>query len=451
MKTVVVTGATGFVGKRLTLELLKRGYLVRVHTRDEKRARDGLRLPVTFHEKLTPELFEGASAVFHLAGENVAGSRWSPQAKKKILESRTKATDEIIRTIRQTKTPPTTFISASAIGIYGDRGDKILSEESSYGQDFLAEVCRGWELSGAAFSGRKVFLRTGIVLGHGGALEKMLLPFRLGAGGKLASGKQWMSWIHVDDLVSMYVYALENERMSGAYNAVAPQPVTNQAFTKTLADVLGRPALFPVPAIALKLLFGEMSTVLLGSQRVSSRKIQSEGFSFRFSGLTDALTDILRPLNLNGAYVFEDVHWLPESPEKVFPFFSEAKNLETITPPWLNFHIQKTSTPEIAKGTLIDYKLRIKGVPAHWKTLISRWEQGRAFVDEQLKGPYKTWHHTHEFLPLNGGTLMQDRVIYRMPFGPLGDVVRKIMVESDIRKIFNYRSQIIGTIFPWKK
>lgn len=190
-----------------------------------------------------------------------------------------------------------------------------------------------------------------------------------------------------------------------------------------------------------------MSAVLLGSQRVSAEKVKSLGFRFKFPELSEALNDLLRPRGVSSGYVHEDVKWIPQSPSEVFPFFSEAKNLETITPPWLNFHIVGMNTPAINEGTLIDYKLRIKGVPAKWKTRISEWVPGERFVDEQLKGPYRIWHHTHEFIPLAGGTLMRDRVVYQMPFGILGDIVRELVVGNDVRTIFAYRSKVIDQTF----
>ena len=275
----------------------------------------------------------------------------------------------------------------------------------------------------------------------------MLPAFRLGVGGKLGRGNQWMSWIHLRDLVNLYVFALENESVTGPMNATAPAPVTNEDFTKMLGKSLNRPVIFPVPATALKLLFGEMSSVLLDSQWVSPKKAQELGFHFTYPHLTPALEEILRPLGLPGAYVFEEVQWLPEKTSVVFPFFAEAKNLEKITPPWLNFHITAMSTPEITEGSLIDYRLRIKGVPARWRTLISSWKPGICFVDEQLKGPYKIWHHTHHFQPLRRGTLMKDCVVYQMPFGPLGDLVRLLVVAGDIRKIFGYRRKIIDELY----
>lgn len=447
-KIIVLTGATGFIGKALTLELLLKGYELRVLTSNLERAKEKLPLPVKFFDSLSNELFNDAHAVIHLAGEPIAERRWSPAVKSRIRDSRTQGTKNIINAIKASARPPKIFISSSAIGFYGERGSEILNEESSAGSGFLADVCKSWEESSQDFQGRRVLVRTGIVLGDGGALAKMLPPFRLGVGGKLSKGDQWMSWIHLSDLVRLFIFALETESVSGPVNGVAPDPLTNISFTKTLGNVLNRPTIFPVPTIALKIIFGEMSTVLLGSQRVNPDRAKKSGFNFNFPTLKVALTDLLKPRGISAGYTHEDVKWISQSPDQVFPFFSEAKNLETITPPWLNFHIVAMDTPSIKEGTLIDYRLKIKGVPARWRTRIAEWVPGERFVDEQLKGPYSIWHHTHEFLPLAGGTLMRDRVVYQMPFGILGDIVRELVVGKDVRTIFAYRSKIIDQKFP---
>lgn len=447
-KAIVVTGATGFVGKKLCLELILRGYDLRVISRNPERARETLALPARYFGKSSPEVFEGAHAVIHLAGEPIAERRWSQAVKREIRRSRKEGTQEIVRDLAHCKNPPKILVGTSAIGIYGERGMEILSEESARGSGFLSDVCAEWEEAYQEFPYRRVILRVGVVLGHGGALEKMLPAFRLGGGGKLASGNQWMSWVHIDDLVGMYMHGLENENLSGVYNAVAPGTVTNSEFTRGLAKVLHRPAIFPVPGLALRLIFGEMSKVLLGSQRVSADKILAAGFSFRFPRLDLAFQDLLKPLGITGAYTFEAMKWVPQDRSEVFPFFSEARNLEKITPPWLNFRIQKLSTDAIEEGTLIDYRLKIKGVPVGWRTRISSWNPPEVFVDEQLRGPYRVWHHTHRFVPLRNGTLMIDRVVYQMPFGILGDIARLLMVKKDVQTIFGYRSQVIGRMFP---
>lgn len=447
-KIIVLTGATGFVGRALSLELLLKGYELRVFTTNLARAKEKLALPIAFFTSLSPELFNDAHAVIHLAGEPIAENRWSTAVKDRIRDSRTLGTKKIIDAMKASARPPKIFISSSAIGFYGDRGSEVLSEESAAGTGFLADVCKAWEEASKDFQGRRVLVRTGVVLGDGGALAKMLLPFRLGGGGKLASGNQWMSWIHLSDMVGLYLFSLENDSVSGAVNGVAPGAVTNIEFTKALGSALSRPTIFPVPSLALKIVFGEMSTVLLGSQRVSAERAKKLGYNFLYPDIKSALTNLLRPRGISAGYTHDDVKWISQSPEQVFPFFSEAKNLETITPPWLNFHIVAMNTPSIQEGTLIDYKLKIKGVPARWRTRIAEWVPGKKFVDEQLKGPYRIWHHTHEFIPLAGGTLMKDSVVYQMPFGILGDIVRQLVVGNDVRTIFAYRSKIIDQKFP---
>lgn len=449
MKKVVVTGGTGFIGEKLCLELLRRGYAVTILTRDAKRAAERLPLPYQFvswdsKSPLAAQVVEGAEAVIHLAGESVAGQRWNPEVKKKIHDSRVLSTRRLAEAIDASKQKPKVFIGASGIGIYGNRGAEWLSEASAPGKDFLAQVCLDWEAAYRSSAPRTVILRTGLVLGsNGGALEKMLPPFRFGVGGKIGDGQAWMSWIHLDDLVALYIFALENPQVNGALNAVAPEPVTNAEFTRTLGRVLHRPTLFPVPLLALRLALGESATALLASQRVRSRASSDFQFPFRFPTLTTALNDLLAPLGLHGAYVFSAALWIKAPRSPVFSFFSAAKNLEAITPPWLKFRVLKTSTPAIQQGTLIDYKLLLKGMPIRWRTLIEQWQPEDFFVDRQLRGPYRDWHHTHEFIELAGGTLMTDRVVYQLPLGVLGDIAHALMVKKDVRTIFQFRRSVI--------
>ncbi len=450
-KIIVVTGATGFVGRKLCLELLLKGYDLRILTRNPASAREALPYPVEFYPwdgKSVPpsKYFEGSHAVIHLAGEPIAQGRWSAETKKAIETSRSVGTEAIVKSVTACALPPKILIGTSAIGIYGDRGDEILKEGSTHGTGFLADVCEKWEKAYEAFSGKLSILRVGVVLGYGGALDKMLPPFRMGVGGILASGKQWMSWIHHDDLVSMYIHALENDSFSGIFNATASVPVTNTQFTKAMGRALSRPVLFPIPAFMLKIIFGEMSQVLLGSQRVDSERATKMGFKFKFQDIDSALTDLLRPLGKTSGYVHEAAKWVPYKLDFVFTFFSEAKNLEKITPPWVDFRVQKLSTARIEKGSVIDYKLKIKGLPAKWRSEITTWKPMEYFVDEQLKGPYKLWHHTHSFIPLKNGTLMTDRVIYQMPLGILGDFMRLVLVHRDVKTIFAYRSKVIEDV-----
>jgi len=274
---IAVTGASGFIGRRLTERLRAEGHTVR-----EISLRRGTPMVPVCH------------AVVHLAGEPVA-QRWTRSARERILTSRVEGTKSLVKALSEH--PPPVLISASGIGYYGSRGDEILTERSKPGADFLAQVVIGWEREARAaeqLGVRVVPLRFGMVLGRGGgALKKMLLPFRLGLGGRLGSGRQWMSWIHLDDLISLMGFAIESAECKGAMNAVAPHPVTNAEFTHDLARALHRPAIFPVPEFALKLLYGEMSQVILGSQRVVPEAALQAGFEFRFPELGPALRHIM--------------------------------------------------------------------------------------------------------------------------------------------------------------
>jgi uncharacterized protein (TIGR01777 family) len=240
-------------------------------------------------------------AVIHLAGEPIA-QRWTEAAKKRIYDSRVEGTRQLVNGLSAQSNRPRVLVCASAVGIYGSRGDEILTEKSPPGAGFLPRVAIGWEESartGEALGIRVISLRFGMLLGHGGALAKLLPPFRLGAGGRLGSGRQWMSWIHIDDAVSLILFAIENTAgaaLRGSVNATAPHPVTNDEFTRRLAAALHRPAIFPVPAFALKLAFGEMSEVLLDSQRVLPTAAQAAGFHFQYPELAAALENILGTL-----------------------------------------------------------------------------------------------------------------------------------------------------------
>jgi uncharacterized protein (TIGR01777 family) len=298
---IVVTGATGFVGQALVQRLAQEGHDVQILIR---KPRTGLppQIRYSIWDALQNDppvaALEGAEAVIHLAGAPIT-QRWTDASKRDIRASRAGGTQRLIAAMSQLSTHPRVLISGSAVGYYGSRGDEILTEASPPGQGFLAEVCEEWESAanlGLALNMRVVRLRTGIVLGReGGALARMLPAFRAGAGGRLGSGEQWMSWIHLDDLVAMILAALTNEKFNGAVNAVAPGPVRNSEFTQSLASELRRPAIFPAPMFLLRLLFGELAdAVFEASQRVMPAAAEKAGFEFRFTELRPALRDLLR-------------------------------------------------------------------------------------------------------------------------------------------------------------
>jgi uncharacterized protein len=246
---------------------------------------------------LVPESVSGFDSVIHLAGESIA-TRWTEARKRRIVESRVLATQHLAAALSKAQQRPRVFICASAIGYYGNRGDEILREDSPSGEGFVGEVCRRWEAAAQSVSAagiRSVQIRTGIVLSaHGGALAKMLPPFRIGVGGNIGNGRQWMSWIDLRDEVGAIQHLLTNESISGPVNLVSPNPIRNAEFTKTLASVLRRPAIFPMPAFAARLAFGQMADeLLLASQRVQPAKLAASGYKFQYSDLRSSLQTIL--------------------------------------------------------------------------------------------------------------------------------------------------------------
>jgi len=299
MSRILVSGASGPIGTALLPSLKAGGAQVARLTRSTAGAGGGgeERIPWDPSQPIAPDKVSGFDAVIHLAGESIVG-RWTDAKKARIRESRSAGTKHLVLALALAKDKPQVFISSSAIGYYGNRADEVLNEESAPGAGFLADVCREWESATqlAASAGiRTVQIRTGVVLSpKGGALGKMLTPFKMGVGGKIGSGRQWMSWIDVQDMVGAIHHILKSDLLQGPVNMVAPRPVTNADFTKTLASVLSRPAIFPVPEFAVKLLFGEMGeTVLLGSQRVEPVKLVTSGYPFRFSDLRSSLQTIV--------------------------------------------------------------------------------------------------------------------------------------------------------------
>lgn len=455
---ILITGATGLVGTKLLEELFLKGYSdVRVLTRNKKRAEENSLFPIEAYEwdpsksYIDPKALDNVDIVFHLAGESVAKGRWTDKKKKEILESRTKSSRLLMDAIQHSSTTPKKIISASAIGIYGNRGDEDLNSDSKHGEGFLADVCKKWEehILNHSIEGLKSHvLRVGIVLANnGGALKQMLPPFKAGVAGILGNGKQYMSWIHIKDLVSQFIFIMENDCKQQAYNGVSPSPVSNNVFTKTLGSVLRRPTIIPTPAFGLKIIFGEMSDILLASQKVHPSNLVSEGFSFDFKDLKDALEDILIH-DVNGESKLTKFQWLKSKKKEVFDFFSDEMNLEKITPPYLNFKVLNKSTERIEAGTLIDYKLSLHGVPVKWSTRINKFENDEYFIDEQIKGPYSKWVHTHTFYSFANGTLIKDEVVYKVPMGILGRLFAEPFVRKDLANIFNYRREAIRKLLP---
>jgi uncharacterized protein len=300
MARVLVTGASGPIGRALLPTLNANGAHVTRLTRDDSQQLSAEERTLSWDpsQPFTADVLSGFDAVIHLAGETIVG-RWTETKKKNIRDSRVIGTKHISDALAHAKDKPEVFICASAVGYYGNRGDEVLTEQSEAGSGFLADVCREWESAtqAAVESGiRTVLIRTGVVLSpERGALGKMLPAFKMGVGGRVGDGRQWMSWIDVQDLVGAIHHILKSDLLSGPINMVAPRPVTNSEFTTTLGSVLSRPTVFPIPAFAVKLIFGEMGeTVLLGSQRVEPTQLVSSGYPFRYRTLRASLENTLK-------------------------------------------------------------------------------------------------------------------------------------------------------------
>jgi uncharacterized protein (TIGR01777 family) len=301
-KNVLITGGTGFIGKHLTVELLKKGYSVSMLTRNSKPNTHDITYYVwdVSDQKMDETAILNADYIIHLAGENIVEKKWTPQRKEEIRDSRVQSAQLIYSVLKKHNKRIDAFVSASGIGYYGSlNGEGICTENTLPANDFIGKVCQEWEKSADLMAGlgiRTVKIRTGLVLGKNEGIVKKLVPiFKRGFGSGLGSGKQYMPWIHIQDLCSIYIEAIENKNMTGAYNATINDSTTNLSFSKTLANALGRPIWLPnIPSFLMRMGMGEMSSIILTGRRVSSDKIRKLGFRFQYKGLKKALKDCLK-------------------------------------------------------------------------------------------------------------------------------------------------------------
>jgi hypothetical protein len=439
-----ITGATGLIGTSLISQLLLSGHQVRALTRTPKKI---TQLPEknSYHwkeKRIPPSFLAHCDAVIHLAGEGIADRYWTQERKQKLWDSRISSTKSLVTALGSLSPAerPKVLVSASAIGIYplSTQAD----EESELGDGFLSELCVQWEKSAREAENlgmRTIQLRTGLVLSKKGGILAKTGPVILG------NGKQWMSWIHINDVVNFILYALENESCQGPYNLTAPHPVTNEVFTKTVARTYQIPITIKAPSRLLKILLGQMSSLVLANQKIFPKRTLASGFAFQFTKFEDAIADLIGGSSFLDHY-FSAKQFIPRERSEIYPFFTEAQNLETLTPPWLHFQVKKQSTTLLQEGTLIDYQLKIHGIPAKWRTLISHWNPDQGFVDEQLKGPYRKWHHVHTFETIPGGTLISDDVTFRLPGWIFGRLLLPF-IQRDIEKIFQYRQEKIQELY----
>jgi hypothetical protein len=467
MSQIVVLGGTGFIGRALILGLQGRGHAVTVLARSPERARAQLPVGVEVadfrDDAALTAVVARADAVFDLAGESIAGKRWTRRRKQVLIASRVDTRRRLVDAIAKRANELPVLIATSAVGWYGDRGDEELSDASAPGTGFLADLCRDWEaVAAGARASRVVITRFGIVLGReGGALRPLLRVARLGLAGPLGGGAQWVSWIHIDDLVGALVHLLDGAARSGPLAVTAPSPVRQRELACAIGDAVHRRARLPTPRAALRLGLGEQADMLLASQRVIPRALLAAGFAFRFPRLEDALADLageqvaivpVRRTDLPEAgylrrrrprFTLRTRTDLDAPLADVFAFFSSPKNLAALTPPGLAFQIEGDAGAPIDAGTTIDYRIRVAGLPLRWRTRIERWAPGALFVDSQERGPYRAWWHEHHFIERDGKTIMEDVVHYAPPLGPLGAVANRLFVAPMLRRIFGFRRDAI--------
>lgn len=475
---VLLTGATGFVGRALVLRLQRDGHTITALVRSVPRARAVLGADVALVDLAAGkaglvEAVANADAIVNLSGEPIAGGRWTASRRAAIVDSRVGFTDRLVEAIASAPRRPRVLLSASAVGYYGDRGDESLDESSPPGTGFLAETCVQWEAAAerATPLGLRVArLRLGVVMGLGGGFLERLLPLvRMGLGARLGNGRQWMPWIHIDDLADLFATALTDERYVGPIDAVAPGAVRLGQLMQSLAGALGRDAGLVVPAAGLRLALGEAADVVLDGQQLRGARLAALGFQHRHADVDSAfaaLAELLGTIAIDKITPetpppLADVPYLKEGRPThllrsritldapladVFAFFSRPENLGLITPAGMAFRIREAPT-SVEEGSVIDYDLRIAGAAVKWRTRIARWRPGEHFVDSQERGPYRCWWHEHHFAADGDRTVMEDRVYFALPWGPLGVLARQTFVIRQLRDVFGFRGQAIGLRF----
>lgn len=469
---VLVTGATGFIGRALCLRLLGAGHRVVALSRSPSRARSSLGAEVEI-VPLDPErgggfaaALDGCDGVVHLAGESIAGGRWSDAKKARIRASRVDLTRTLVAAIRAMSAPPRVLVSGSAVGIFGDRGDEVLTEESSPGSGFLAEVSAGWEaaaLEARSAGVRVALVRTGVVLGvDGGALPAMAMPFRLGLGGRVGDGRQFVPWIHRDDMVEVVLRLLEDDAIDGPVLATAPMATTNASLSSAIGAALGRPAAVPAPALVMQLVLGEAAALVLDSARCRPTRLFDLGFSFRFEDIASATMDLLRPRGADIRRVRPEevpdhpyLEGLPPSFRlaadlevaapigEVVEFFSSPSNLGALSPAGLAFAVRGDEPAQTSVGYRFGLGLQVGPVPVQWEVEVLRHELHRGFSDMQRGGPFRGWWHEHAFTATTSGTRVLDRVLYAPPLGPIGAAAHALFIEDRLQAVFDYRRRAL--------
>jgi uncharacterized protein len=470
---VLVLGATGFIGRMLVLRLAREGHVPLAWVRDVEAARSQLGADVelldagTGDEGLVAAL-QRCEAVVNLAGASIA-RRWTARVRAESHSSRVGLTERLVAAMGRATPRPRVLVNGSAVGYYGGRGDEWIDESSSAGTDTLGKLCVAWEA--AAFAAREhglrvVCMRTGLVLGtDGGPLAPMLATTRLGLGATFGSGRQFMPWIHRNDLVEMIACAVEDERWSGAVNGVAPAPVPNREFADTLARAARRPRLLNVPAFALRIALGEAADIVLAGQRVRPQRALDLGFEFRFADLAPALADLVdgpTSIEITRPHEWPDVEPLRSRPPthrletsitvacsraELWSFFERPRNLAGITPGDAGFRFVGDVPETMHSGDTIDADVAVGPTKLRWSTRIDMVEPEQRFRDSQVRGPFGVWVHEHELRAEGDRTVLVDRLWYSPPLGVLGRIAHAMGIAPRLRATFAHRAQCLALRF----
>lgn len=451
---ILITGATGLVGKAVCKSLYQEGHEISILSRRANADIYGLDIKVhQWRDCKTPppsEAFEDIDGIINLMGEAIFGGYFSKRKKKAVWDSRVTATQQISQAVKHSGRKLKFYLGASAIGYYRF-SDQVQNEDSQAGDHWLSTLCQAWEEAhNSVPSSSHCTVRIGLVLSHSAELITSIMKSGLcSIIPRFGSGKQIMSWIHLEDLKEVICDGVKG-KIEGPVNAVSPNNCTANEFNSLIKGYFNRPiAILPVPNAIMRRIAGEPASVILQSQNILPTKLQAANFNFAYSKVNEALKDSLglsknpRNQDLEPCFTFEAHQYIPLSKEEVWPFFSDPHNLEKITPEALHFKIINISDNQIQAKSLIEYRLRLRGIPIHWKTLIDSFEPNKEFVDTQTKGPYRIWHHTHTFTPCRNGTIMTDRVRYQLPLLPFG-IIALPLIAREIGLIFSYRRQSIS-------
>lgn len=453
--SIVIAGATGFIGQELGIGLVRKGFDLTVLTRDPETYEGKLAFPcrlLAFSKDNTAaaeDAIEGAFAVVNLAGQPIDTGAWKLTGKKSVYTSRMDVVSALTAAIKKVKTPPKIFLQASASGYYGKSEDLCTEDHPPDPQSFLAKVCVDLEAEGQkveTVGTRFIAMRLGVVLGHGGALEKINQLYAAGLGARFLGAKGQFPWIHIDDVVSAFLFMIEHaalKKIRGPVNVVGPTPADLGDLHKAMLQVHGAQLAPSVPAWVVRKLAVKKAVLLFDSAKVSPKKLIGSGFGFSKMTLAQAVGSLFAT-DRKGQFRLVKKQFVKADMNQIWKFFSLPQNLEAITPPWLRFKIKTLSSELMDNGTTIIYQLRLKGIPVTWKSVISEYEEKKQFKDEQLIGPYQIWEHMHIFERLRDGVLVIDDIVYSLPLGKVGTMVASWYVRKDVQQIFNYRAGVVA-------